>query len=171
MLKITLAVLAVALAGTASAAGWRSMRIDASSEADFTASVSALQAKLPKARRHVLKVALQEIRVQGTQAAAKEQRDYPTSEHLRQLDGLKYKDIVTFTDPTGDAARRWYREASGQLYTPRQRKRMGGSWGPSWQADHRPDWSWPYQHSLDGANRRGGVAEIERNNEWSQRAR
>ena len=35
MLKLTVAVLAVALAGTASAAGWRSLRVDGSSEASL----------------------------------------------------------------------------------------------------------------------------------------
>jgi len=39
MLKFTVAVLAAALAGTASAAGWRDLRIDASSETSFDQSV------------------------------------------------------------------------------------------------------------------------------------
>ena len=43
MLKLTVAVLAVALAGTASAAGWRSLRIDGSSDASFTTSLAAFQ--------------------------------------------------------------------------------------------------------------------------------
>ena len=54
MLKLTVVILGVALAGTASAAGWRSMRIDASSEASFNESVAALQDKLPRVRRRVL---------------------------------------------------------------------------------------------------------------------
>ena len=43
MLKLTVAVLAVALAGTASAAGWRSLRVDASSEAAFEQSLAVFK--------------------------------------------------------------------------------------------------------------------------------
>ena len=99
MLKVTLAVLAVALAGTASAAGWRSMRIDANSEADFTASVNALRDKLPEVRRHVLDLALNDIWVEGARAAAAEQREYSAKEYFRQLDGLSCKDVVALADP------------------------------------------------------------------------
>jgi hypothetical protein len=162
MLKLTLAVLAVALAGTASAAGWRSMRIDASSETDFTASVSALRDKLPEARRHVLDLALNDIWVHGAQAAAAEQRDYSASEYFRQLDGLKYKDVVTLTDPSGETADRWYAQVRAQLNPHPYRPRTVAAYSPE-----------PYiaPGSLDGANQTGGVAEIERNNEWASRPR
>jgi hypothetical protein len=163
MLKITLAVLAVALAGTASAAGWRSMRIDASSEATFDASVSALRDKLPKVRREVLDLALIDIWVEGAQAAAAEQRDYPASEYLRQLDGLKYKDVVTLTDPSGETADRWYAQVHAQL-KPYPRQQRTAAPGYSQDGYRAPG-------SLDGANQRGGVAQMERNSEWSQRTR
>src|SRR4051812_48337758 len=52
MLRLAVAVLVVALAGTANA-GWRSMRIDGSSETGFAQSVAALQAGLSPARRYV----------------------------------------------------------------------------------------------------------------------
>ena len=161
MLKLTLAVLAVALAGTASAAGWRSMRIDASSEAEFTASVSALRDQLPLVRRHVLDLALNDIWVQGAQAAAADQRDYPASEYLRQLDGLRYKDIVTFTDPSGETADRWYAQVHAQLNPYPRLQRTAAPYSPA------PDIP---AGSLDGANMTGGVAEIERNNAWASRA-
>jgi hypothetical protein len=63
------AVLAVALAGTANAAGWRSLRVDGSSEASFVESVAAFQHKLSPGRRHVFERALQDIWVQGTKGA------------------------------------------------------------------------------------------------------
>jgi hypothetical protein len=160
MLKVTLAVLAVALAGTASAAGWRSMRLDASSEADFTASVCALRDKLPETRRHVLDLALNDIWVQGAEAAAAEQRDYAASEYFRQLDGLRYKEVVTLTDPTGEKADRWHAQVRAQLNPHPYRPRSAAAYSPE-----------PYvaPGSLDGANQTGGVAQIERNNEWASR--
>jgi hypothetical protein len=161
MLKVTLAVLAVALAGSASAAGWRSMRIDASSEADFTASVSALRDKLPEVRRHVLDLALNDIWVQGAQAAAAELRDYPASEYFRQLDGLKYKHVVTLADPSGETADRWYAQVRAQLKPHPYRPRTAAAYSQE---------GYIAPGSLDGANQRGGVAQIERINEWASRA-
>ena len=61
MLKITVAVLAVALAGTASAGGWRDLRIDGSSEASFAESMEAFKEKLPRDRLYVFVLAMQEI--------------------------------------------------------------------------------------------------------------
>ena len=107
MLKLTIAVLAVALAGTASAGGWRSLRVDGSSEAAFGESVAALQEKLTPARRYTFERALQDILIQGTKGAEGEQRETTTSEYWRQLDGLGYEEVVTFTDPTGETARRY----------------------------------------------------------------
>ena len=161
MLKVTFAVLAVALAGSASAAGWRSMRIDGSSEADFTASVIALQQKLPPVRRQVLDLALQDVWVQGVRTAAAEQREFSASEYLRQLDGLKYKEVVTFTDPSGDTADRWFRQIYARLYTPRQ------STAGNFRA-RLPDGYYP-PGALDGANMRGGVAQMEQNAAWQSR--
>jgi hypothetical protein len=163
MLKLTLAVLAVALAGTASAAGWRSMRIDASSEADFTASVSALRDELPEKRRHVLDLALNDIWVRGAEAAAAEQRDYVASEYFRRVDGLRYKEIVTLTDLTGEKADRWHDQVRAQL-NQRQRSQPSQRTGAAYSQER-----YIPPGSLDGANQRGGVAQIERNNEWASR--
>jgi hypothetical protein len=124
MLKLTVGVLAVALAGT-SAAGWRSIRIDASSEASFNESVAALKEELPLVRQRVLERSLEDIWTQGTKAAAAEAREYTFSDYLRQLDGLGYKQIVTFTDPSGDTADRYFGQAwlqvagSAQPWPPR----------------------------------------------------
>jgi hypothetical protein len=160
--KVAVAVWAVALAGTASAAGWRSMRIDASSEADFTASVSALREKLPEVRRHVLDLALNDIWVRGAQAAAAEQRDYPASEYFNQLDGLRYKEVVTLTDTTGKTADRRYAQVRAQLNPHPYRQRTAAPYSQE---------RYVAPGSLDGANQTGGVAQIEANNAWQMRVR
>jgi outer membrane murein-binding lipoprotein Lpp len=83
MLKITLAVFAVVLAGTASAAGWRSLRVDASSEAAFEQSLAQFKEKLSPGRRYAFGKALQDIWAAGTEAAEAEQRAYTTADHYR----------------------------------------------------------------------------------------
>jgi len=131
MLKLTLAVLAVALAGTASAAGWRSLRVDASSEAAFEQSLAVFKEKLSPARRQVFGEALKDIWVKGSQEAAAEQREYTTADYYRQIGGLGYKQVVNFTDPSGDTAQARLRQASRSLYTvgppsfPPQRDDLG----------------------------------------------
>jgi hypothetical protein len=113
MLKLTVAVLAIALAGSASAAGWRSLRIDASTEANFTQSVEAFKDRLTPSRRHAFERALQDILRQGTQAASAEQREYTRDNYLRQLDGLTYNEVVRIPDPTGELAQRYRAEYYG----------------------------------------------------------
>jgi hypothetical protein len=115
MLRLTFAVLAVALAGTAGAAGWRSLRIDASSEDSFNESVIAFREKLPFVRRQVFERSLQDIWVEGTRAAQADGRDYTVNDYLRELDGLEYKDVVLFTDPSGDMADRYWDQAFATL--------------------------------------------------------
>jgi hypothetical protein len=117
MLKLTVAVVAVALAGTASAAGWRSLRIDASSEASFSESVAAFQEKLSPVRRYVFASALQDIWLQGTTEASAAAREFTAADYFAQLDGLGYDEVVTLTDPTGDTAARRYRQGRDVAYT------------------------------------------------------
>jgi uncharacterized membrane protein len=122
MQKLTIAVLAFALAGTAGAAGWRTLRIDGSSEAAVTKSVAAFQQTLSPARRQVFEEALQDIWIQRTRDAKADRREYTASEYFRQLDGLGYDEVVNFTDPTGKTARQRYRAAYryyGATHTPR----------------------------------------------------
>ena len=114
MLKLTVAVLAIAVAGSAAAAGWRSLRIDASSEASFTKSMATFEAELEPARYHVLVQALQDVWRQGTRSARASERQYTANDFLRDLDGLRYKEVVELTDPTGLTARARYRTAVGQ---------------------------------------------------------
>jgi hypothetical protein len=116
MLKVTITMLAVALAGTACSAGWRSLRVDASDEAAFEQSLAEFNGELSPARRYVFGEALNDIRRHGSQIATAEQREYTTADYHRQIDGLGYEEIVTFVDPTGKTARRdraaWYNRYS-----------------------------------------------------------
>ena len=114
MLKFTIAVLAVALAGTASAAGWRSLRVDGSSEEGFTKSLAAFKEELPAARYVVLLMALQDVWAEGTKGSEAGQGEYTEVDYLRQLDGLTYKGVVRFTDPSGDTAQQRLRAAALQ---------------------------------------------------------
>jgi hypothetical protein len=124
VLKLTVAVLATALAGAANAAGWRSLRLDAHDEASFKKSVAAFEEQLTPARRYAFKLALKDIWNQGTRAAAADQREFTATDYLRQLDGLGYEQVVTFTDPSGKTARR-YRAA----YNPYVAGDAGGGTG------------------------------------------
>ena len=111
MQKLTVAVLALAFAATASAGGWRDLRIDGSSEAGFAASMEAFKEKLPRARRAVFVLAMQDIWVQGVEDAKATDREYTAIEYFRQTNGLGYDEVVTLLDPTGQTARARYREA------------------------------------------------------------
>jgi hypothetical protein len=103
-------VLAFALAGTASAAGWRKLQIDASSEAAFNQSVATFQKKLSPSRRAAFAGSLRDIEQEGKTRATAEQRDYTRAEYLEQLHGLGYREVVTVVDPTGKRAG-YYRAA------------------------------------------------------------
>jgi hypothetical protein len=116
MLKLAVWVLSLVLAGSASAAGWRSLHIDGTSEDSFNESVAALKEKLPRVRQHVLERSLQDIWMKGMKAAQADGRDYTIGDHLRELDGLGYKDVVEFTDPSGDTADRYWDQAYVNLY-------------------------------------------------------
>ena len=153
MLKLTVAMLAVALAGTASAAGWRSLRVDGSSEEGFTKSVAAFESKLSPARHYVFALALQDLWVQGTQSAGAEQREYTASEYFRRVDGLGYDEIVKLADPTGDTAKARYVAAVRQT-KPVPMTPVRPSDGPAPMGPHGEqvrgivDTGPGYQHSL-----------------------
>ena len=107
MLRITFAVLAVALASTAGAAGWRKLQLDASSEAAFEESVATFQEKLSPSRRVAFARSLQDIWGEGTQRASAQQREYTIADYLRQLHGLGYNEVMTLADPTDKAEGRY----------------------------------------------------------------
>ena len=104
MLKLSVAVLAIVLAGAANAAGWRNLRIDTSSEAAFNESVATFQQKLSPSRRVAFTKSLEDIKRESTQRATAEQREYTTADYLQELDGLGYEEVVKLTDPTGGKA-------------------------------------------------------------------
>jgi hypothetical protein len=116
MLKLTIAVLFVAIAGTASAAGWRSLRVDGSSEEGFTKSLATFKTELSPARYYVLLRALQDVWAEGTKGSEAGESEYTEVDYLRQLDGLTYKRVVRFTDPTGDTAQQRLRAATLQQH-------------------------------------------------------
>ena len=140
MLRLTVAVMAVGLAGTVHAAGWRSLRVDGSSQAAFAESVATFQDELPKARTYVFLRALQDIWFFGTLKAAAEERDYTETDYLADLDGLTYEGVVTFTDETGDTAQARYREAYARFRV--QRPRVGAPPIASLEAGVAPPKGW-----------------------------
>lgn len=105
MLKLSLAVLAVALAGSASAAGWRGLSIDGSNEASFKESVQLLQDKLSRTRAGLLALALQDLWVMGAERAKSAEREFTAEEYFAQVDGLGYKEVIALADPTGEKMR------------------------------------------------------------------
>jgi hypothetical protein len=101
MLKLTVAVLAVALVGSASAQEWR---LDASSHRAFKRSLEAAKVELSPENTQILGAALKHIWYEGMRAAEAEQRRYSDKDYFRQLDGLSYEEVVHFTDATYEAA-------------------------------------------------------------------
>jgi len=128
VLKPTLILLAFALAGTASAAGWKSLRVDASSEDAFEQSLEVFKAELSLARRHVFGEALKDIWIKGSLAAEAEQREYTAEDYHREVHGLTYEEVVNLTDPTGDTAKARYRQAK-TVYPRTAAPASAANWG------------------------------------------
>jgi hypothetical protein len=128
MLRVALAVLAVSVASSASA-GWRDLRIDASSEAAFTESVALLQEKLSRPRAGFLTLALHDLWVTGTERAQSDDRVFNAEEYFRQLDGLGYEGVLALADPTGVKQRNQYR-AMYRVAVENQRRARVAEGGP-----------------------------------------
>jgi len=111
MLRTTVFVLAVVFASSATAAGWRDLRVDASSEEAFAKSLEAFKEKLSPPRVSVFGEALKDIWIQGANAAEAEQREYTADEFYERIDGLSYEEVITLADPTGATARQRYQVA------------------------------------------------------------
>jgi hypothetical protein len=112
MLQLTVAMVALALAGAASAENWKDLRVDGSSEDAFAQSLAAFKDKLSPTRQHVFGEALKDIWIAGTKAAEAEQREYTASDYYAQIDGLGYEQVVALADPIGETTRARYREAN-----------------------------------------------------------
>jgi len=117
MLKVAIGVLAVVLAGSATAAGWRSLRIDASSEQSYSQSVATFQDKLSPSRRIAFARSLQDIWLNGT-LAEEQQHEYTRAEYLRQLPRVR----------RGHGARR--SDGQGRRAIPRRVLRIARFDGP-----------------------------------------
>jgi hypothetical protein len=152
MLKLTVALLTVALAGTASAAGWRPLQLDGSSEAGFERSLAEFREKLTPGRRYAFIRALHDIWDHGTSKAEAEQREYTAADYLRDLDGLAYKQVVTFTDPTGKTARRYLADYNPFLSGDARQRRFGLAAGlaPSSPWPERPAPIGPHGEQVRG---------------------
>jgi hypothetical protein len=111
MLRTTVFVLAVVFASSASATGWRDLRVDASSEEAFAKSLEAFKEKLSPPQVSVFGEALKDIWIQGAKTAEAEQRDFTADEYYELVDGLSYEEVVTLTDPTGATAKQRYQVA------------------------------------------------------------
>ena len=103
MLKLTVAVLALALAGTASADPSSSLRVDASSDAAFKQSLAVFKDDLSPEQRQAFGDALKDIWIVGTQAAENTGGKYREADYYREIDGLTYDDVVALT--TGESAK------------------------------------------------------------------
>jgi hypothetical protein len=112
MLKLTITLAALVLAGAANAENWKDLRVDGSSEAAFAHSLAAFKDKLSWARQQVFGAALKDIWIKGVQAAEAEQREYTASDYYAQIDGLGYEEVVALADPTGEITRARYRDAN-----------------------------------------------------------
>ena len=148
MLKLTIAVMGIALAGTASAAGWKSLKVDGSSEQAFAQSLAEFKEELSPARRYAFGEALKDIWVQGVRAAEAQQRDYTAADYYRQVDGLAYEQVVTVTDPTGETAKRRIRDVLRTAAAPRLAP-AGGAVSSPWPTPPPPI-------GPTGEQRRGG---------------
>jgi hypothetical protein len=115
MLRLTVAVFAVALASSAIAADWRDLRVDASSEAAYQRTLATFNKDLPPERRSVFTAGLMDIWLKGTATAGTSQSQYTVSDYYREIHGLSYEQVVTFTDPTGKTAKEREREAKRTL--------------------------------------------------------
>jgi len=130
MSKLTLAIVAVLVAGCASTREWSTLTIDSSSEQTFGDSLSLLNDTLPHRHREMLALALVDIAQTETLSAAdasdEEAVTYTYDDFRRQLDGLTYGEIIALADRSGTPISRLYSahvqartgsEASGQLGT------------------------------------------------------
>ena len=86
MLKLIVAMLAVAIAGSAHAVRWRNLRVDGSNEGAFARSMTAFKDELSPQREYVFGAALKDIWIRSATAAS-------------------------YTDPAGDTAKQRNRDA------------------------------------------------------------
>ena len=120
MSRIVMVLVGFVLAGCASS-GWRALRIDGTSEARFTASLTEFQETLNEQRRYILERSLLDVWIVGAGTAADahlrgEEASYTPRDYLDEVDGLGYAEIVELADPSGERTKR-YREILTRTHT------------------------------------------------------
>lgn len=98
MPKSALVLCCIVLAGCASTSGWRSLRIDATDQASFEASVVAFQEELPPNRGQLFALALQDIWIASSLTASDDAGGYTAEDYFEQLDGLGYKEVIDLAE-------------------------------------------------------------------------
>jgi len=86
-------VLMLVCSASASASGWRDLRIDASSESRFTDSIQQMRDELPYHRAVLFVIVLADLKTHLTPA-----------EYRQRLDGLTYKQVARLASPQASAA-------------------------------------------------------------------
>ena len=154
MLKLTVAVFAVALAGTASAADSPSLRVDASSDAAFKRSLVAFKDELSPEQRQAFGDALKDVWIAGTQAAETERVKYRAKDYYRQIHGLSYEEVVNLT--TGETAKQrrqiadLRRQAAAAYRGAAPYRGAGGAYGRSpWEGVPPPPSTWEPRGGTD----------------------
>lgn len=88
LVVVSLAALMLVCGVSASARGWRDLRIDASSTSRFDESIQQMRDELPYNRAVLFVLVLQDLKARVT-----------PEEYRQRLDGLAYKDIARLASP------------------------------------------------------------------------
>jgi hypothetical protein len=123
MQKLAVVLVGLALAGCASTSGSHALRIDATSQSNFEASVAAFQQALPPNRRLHFEVALQEL-WKSTASKTESSVDQTTKDYFAQLNGLDYEQVISLA---GAEAKERYQS----LFLP-DKYGPATTWSPNW---------------------------------------
>jgi len=125
MPKLAVVLVGLALAGCASTSGSHALRIDATSQSNFEASVAAFQQALPPNRRLRFEVALQELwKSTASKAGTESSVDQTTKDYFAQLNGLDYEQVISLAGPEA-------KERYQSLLLP-DKYGLATTWSPYW---------------------------------------
>ena len=113
MLKLAVAVFAVALAGSASAAGWRSLRVDGKQRNGLCGIGGRVQRNCALTSLRVRAGAAGHLAEGPCGRSSRDTRIH--GQRLLGTGGLGYKQVVTLLDPTGDTEQLRRKEAYARL--------------------------------------------------------
>ena len=88
LVVVSLTVLMLAGAASASANGWRALRIDGSTASGFEQSVAEMRQNLPYNRGVLFDLVLEDLKAR-----------FATADVRKQVDGLGYKEIIQLASP------------------------------------------------------------------------